>query len=116
MVSFNWIHFRISRSRKKTIHSCENLDKMQGYPLSDIARILNCCFFAQYSFTLEQKSVSKLIGIGEKIIAAAGCFAFLKRKIISFPVRTDAFSNQLHGVNFHNETIRIKGGRLFRFE
>ena len=84
--------------------------------LSDLAETATDItpLYSKIAAMLEQKSVSKLIGIGEKMIAAAGCFAFLKESYF-FP-STDAFLHQLHGIDFHNETILIKGGRSFRFE
>jgi len=84
--------------------------------LSDLAETATDItpLYSKIAAMLEQKSVSKLIGIGEKMIAAAGYLAFLKESYF-FP-STDAFLHQLHGIDFHNETILIKGGRSFRFE
>ncbi len=74
--------------------------------------------YRQIATTLSVHKVNRLIGIGEKITAA-----FENRKdktafgfTTQFYPSTDEFEKQFRSTSFKEETILIKGARLFAFE
>jgi len=63
---------------------------------------------------LKQKKVDRLIGIGEKITASNEAFHELKEK--EFYPSIDNFKRNFHQLHFRDETILLKGARIFEFE
>ncbi len=62
----------------------------------------------------EQKGLHRFIGIGPNITSHANAFAALKEK--TFFLSTEDFLKQLPSFHFNDETILLKGARVFRFE
>ena len=63
---------------------------------------------------LSQKGLHRFIGIGAKISAHAIEFEKIKDKV--FFASTEEFLKQLPSMHFNDETILLKGARVFRFE
>ena len=63
---------------------------------------------------LDQKELSRFIGIGPHISAHADAFKKIRDK--TFFDSTDEFLKHLHSLHFNDETILLKGARIFRFE
>lgn len=63
---------------------------------------------------LQQKKINRLIGIGTEISKWQDCFASLAEK--TFFKSTDEFVKHFPSLHFHNETILLKGARVFEFE
>ena len=63
---------------------------------------------------LERKKIFRIIGIGPQISENAA--AFVKIPDAVFFQSTDAFLKQIPALNFNDETILLKGARVFRFE
>ncbi|MEO8415017.1 MAG: bifunctional UDP-N-acetylmuramoyl-tripeptide:D-alanyl-D-alanine ligase/alanine racemase [Ginsengibacter sp.] len=63
---------------------------------------------------LRHKKITRLIGIGPDISSQQDTFLFLKEK--NFFLSVDAFLGSIGGLNFHDETVLIKGARSFGFE
>lgn len=61
---------------------------------------------------LRQKQLSHLIGIGESI----STFRDLLPPDAKYYRNTDAFINDFQNLQFHNESILVKGARVFEFE
>lgn len=68
--------------------------------------------YTEIAALLKQKQVSRLIGIGEHISAYASLFELES----SFYPNTQAFIQDFPAIHFNNETILVKGARLFEFE
>ncbi|HEV3249967.1 MAG TPA: bifunctional UDP-N-acetylmuramoyl-tripeptide:D-alanyl-D-alanine ligase/alanine racemase [Puia sp.] len=65
---------------------------------------------------LQQIKTSRLIAIGERITANRNMFERLKETETIFFPSTDNFIKNFHQLHFRNETILIKGARIFEFE
>jgi Alr-MurF fusion protein len=63
---------------------------------------------------LQQKKVNRLIGIGEKITANKEAFNHLDET--DFYSSIDNFKKDFHRLHFRDETILLKGARIFEFE
>ncbi|MEO7522886.1 MAG: bifunctional UDP-N-acetylmuramoyl-tripeptide:D-alanyl-D-alanine ligase/alanine racemase [Ferruginibacter sp.] len=63
---------------------------------------------------LDQKAVGRFIGIGPNITAHQHIFEKIADK--KFFSSTEEFMQQMHTLHFHDETILLKGARVFRFE
>ena len=63
---------------------------------------------------IEKKNVNRFIGIGPQISKYKDAFKNLSEK--NFYTSTGEFKQQFHSQHFHNETILIKGARVFEFE
>lgn len=63
---------------------------------------------------LQQKKINRLIGIGPEISKQKDCFNEIAEVV--FFSSTAEFRQQFHSLHFHNETILLKGARLFEFE
>lgn len=70
--------------------------------------------YADIAAMLQQKNITRLIGIGPEISkqeetfkAITNCFFFSS---------TNDFKQQFHSMHFYNETILLKGARVFEFE
>lgn len=61
-----------------------------------------------------QKNISRFIGIGPEILRQKNAFASIPETI--FFSSTAEFKQQFHSIHFHNETILLKGARMFEFE
>ena len=63
---------------------------------------------------LAQKNIYRFIGIGPEISQHAASFASLKNTL--FFDSTENFIREIPALQFHDETILLKGARVFRFE
>lgn len=63
---------------------------------------------------IEQKKIDRFIGIGPDINRQKDAFKNIKETV--FFASTDEFKLQFHSQHFYNETILLKGARLFEFE
>jgi alanine racemase len=72
----------------------------------------NESLYSEIAALLHQKNVSRLIGIGPNISAAANLFG---REAMFFD-STQSFIANFPAVHFSNETILLKGARKFEFE
>src|SRR6202012_2688732 len=71
---------------------------------------------AEVGRALQQKKVHRLIGIGTTIGEYASVIAgWFKGECIFFPT-VAAFRQDLHRLHFREETILLKGARIFEFE
>ncbi len=70
--------------------------------------------YSRIADALAQKNIYRFIGIGPQISAHAASFAGLKQT--AFFESTEAFIRDISSLNFHDETILLKGARVFRFE
>ncbi|MCX6232499.1 MAG: bifunctional UDP-N-acetylmuramoyl-tripeptide:D-alanyl-D-alanine ligase/alanine racemase [Bacteroidetes bacterium] len=68
--------------------------------------------YSEIADLLEKKNVNRLIGIGHAISKQAQLFNLEK----SFYQSTDEFLKDFLYSNFNNETILVKGARIFEFE
>ncbi len=82
--------------------------------LSDILQSgrKDATLYADVAALLREKGVSRLIGVGEHISEQAELFGIEK----TFYKNTDELLNDISGISFHNETILLKGARMFGFE
>ena len=65
---------------------------------------------------LRQKKVDRLVGIGERISAHAETFRQEFRGETAFYPSVGLFKKDFHQLHFREETILIKGARVFEFE
>jgi len=65
---------------------------------------------------LKEKKVNRLIAIGERIGANKDAFNQLKTDEIVFYPSTENFINDIPRLHFRDETILIKGARMYQFE
>lgn len=72
--------------------------------------------YAEVARALEQKKCDRLIAIGSKIKAAAQTIAQWFSGGIVYLDTVEEFRKSLHSFHFHDETILIKGARVFEFE
>jgi Alr-MurF fusion protein len=63
---------------------------------------------------LQQKNINRLIGIGTEISKYQDCFAAIPQT--QFFKDTPDFVRQFPALHFYNETILLKGARIFEFE
>lgn len=68
--------------------------------------------YKEIASLINEKGVNRLIGIGEHISEQEGLFNVDKK----FYVTTDAFLRDYNPNMFHNETVLVKGARVFGFE
>lgn len=81
----------------------------------------NANLYAEVTELLKQKGIGKLIGIGKNISKEKNIFLKNKELSSSFYPDTDAFisgyqSDTDANLLFHDETILLKGARIFEFE
>ncbi|MCF8331314.1 MAG: bifunctional UDP-N-acetylmuramoyl-tripeptide:D-alanyl-D-alanine ligase/alanine racemase, partial [Bacteroidales bacterium] len=62
---------------------------------------------------LKEKKIDRLIGIGKSISKQSNLFTDIET---GFYTNTDEFLNKFSLANFNNETILLKGARVFEFE
>jgi alanine racemase len=70
--------------------------------------------YADIAFILQQKNINRFIGIGPEISRHKNVFANIAETV--FFSSTAEFKQQFHSQHFHDETILLKGARLFEFE
>jgi alanine racemase len=70
--------------------------------------------YADIAFILQQKNINRFIGIGPEISRHKNVFANIGEAV--FFSSTTEFKQQFHSQHFHDETILLKGARLFEFE
>ena len=70
--------------------------------------------YAEVASLLKENNIEKLYGIGTGIYSQKKEFNYLKKT--SFFKTTEAFLKSVPDQDFHDETILIKGARVFKFE
>lgn len=70
--------------------------------------------YADVAAMLEQKNINRFIGIGPQISKQQTVFKNIKET--AFFSSTEEFKQQYHSQQFYNETILLKGARVFGFE
>lgn len=70
--------------------------------------------YAGVAAILEQKHINRFIGIGPEITRQRNAFQNIAET--AFFSSSAEFRQQFHSQHFHNETILLKGARLFEFE
>lgn len=92
----------------------QNQHKDKTVILSDILQssLTDDELYAEIADLLVSKGVSRIIGIGPSISKHEKLFTINK----SFSPDTDTFLSKVPGSAFHNETILIKGARIYFFE
>ncbi|MGC4101731.1 bifunctional UDP-N-acetylmuramoyl-tripeptide:D-alanyl-D-alanine ligase/alanine racemase [Ferruginibacter sp.] len=97
------------------------LQQQQQHPkrtviLSDILQSgkNNAALYEEVADILQQKNISRLIGIGTEISKYSESFNAIKET--SFFSSTSEFKQQFAALHFYNETILLKGARIFEFE
>jgi alanine racemase len=92
----------------------QNQHKKRTLILSDILQsaMNDTDLYTEVYGLLHAKGVSRIIGIGPSLLRHEDLFKIEK----SFFKSTDAFLNKFNASDFHNETILIKGARVFEFE
>lgn len=70
--------------------------------------------YTDIAHILKQKRINRVIGIGTEISKYQEVFDPIKEK--SFFKSTDEFVKHFPSLHFHNETILLKGARVFEFE
>ncbi|MBX2935346.1 MAG: bifunctional UDP-N-acetylmuramoyl-tripeptide:D-alanyl-D-alanine ligase/alanine racemase [Ferruginibacter sp.] len=70
--------------------------------------------YAEVAAMLEQKNINRFIGIGPQISEQQQAFKNIKET--SFFNSTNQFKQQFRNQQFSNETILLKGARVFEFE
>ena len=97
------------------------LQQQQQHPkrtviLSDILQSgkNNAALYAEVANILKQKNINRLIGIGTEISKHNDAFSKIKEAV--FFNSTTEFKQQFPSLHFYNETILLKGARVFEFE
>jgi len=70
--------------------------------------------YAHVAAILQQKNINRFIGIGPEISSRQDAFKHIPETV--FFASTAAFKQQFYTQHFYNETILLKGARLFEFE
>ncbi len=70
--------------------------------------------YAGVAAILEQKKINRFIGIGPEISKQKDTFKNIEETV--FFSSTAEFKQQFYSLHFYNETILLKGARLFEFE
>ena len=97
------------------------LHQQQQHPrrtliLSDILQSgkTNAALYEDVAFILKQKNINRFIGIGPEISRQSAAFNDIAETV--FFNSTAEFKQQFYTQHFYNETILLKGARLFEFE
>ena len=97
------------------------LQQQQQHPkrtviISDILQSgkKNQQLYTEVADILQQKNIKRFIGIGSEISKYQDCFTSIPDKI--FFKDTAEFIKQFSTLHFYNETILLKGARVFEFE
>lgn len=97
----------LNQQKQHTVHTIILSDILQsGRKPGDL--------YAEVASLLQRNNIDRFIGIGPAIFLEQDQFSFLKNKF--FYKTTDDFLKNIPTLNFHDETILIKGARLFKFE
>ena len=72
--------------------------------------------YQEVAKTIAPYHVHRLIGIGEKIVKHQLVFQLLEKSKVFFYNTVDAFTKDIHRLHFQDETILLKGARIFEFE
>lgn len=72
--------------------------------------------YADIAKSIDQHKVDRLIGIGPVISRNAPAFEWYKKTELQFFSSVDDFKQQLPHIHFANETILLKGARIFALE
>lgn len=72
--------------------------------------------YAEVARLLQQRQVNRLIGIGERISHHQNIFQSAGIPELSFYSSVDAFIKELNHIPFKDETILLKGARIFELE
>ena len=97
------------------------LQQQQQHPkrtviISDILQSgkTNKALYEEVADILQQKNINRLIGIGTEISKYSTCFTRINET--AFFNSTNEFKQQFSSLHFYNETILLKGARVFEFE
>jgi len=74
----------------------------------------NQALYQEVAGILQQKNINRLIGVGTEISKYSDCFTRIKET--AFFNSTNEFKQQFPSLHFSNETILLKGARVFEFE
>lgn len=72
--------------------------------------------YEEVATLLEQKKISRLFGIGKSISREKRLFQEIRGLECHFYPSTEEFIQHFHTLDFQNETILLKGARIFEFE
>ncbi len=72
--------------------------------------------YKEVAQALSQRGVSRLIGIGEKMILHQGIFRLAPIPELVFYPSVESFKHDFHHLAFRDETILLKGARVFELE
>ena len=70
--------------------------------------------YEEVASILQQKNINRFIGIGAEISKQREIFKHIPE--VHFFATTEEFKLQFHSLHFYNETILLKGARIFEFE
>jgi len=70
--------------------------------------------YADVASILKQKNINRFIGIGPELTKHKGAFKDIAQT--NFYASTEDFRQNFHAIHFHDETILLKGARIFEFE
>ncbi len=97
------------------------LQQQQQHPkrtviLSDILQSgkSNAALYKEVADILQQKNIQRIFGIGTEILKHSDAFATIKET--GFFNSTAEFKQQFPSLHFYNESILLKGARVFEFE
>lgn len=97
------------------------LQQQQQHPkrtviISDILQSgkINKQLYDEVANILQQKNINRLIGIGSEIMKHSNVFSGIKETL--FFNSTAEFIQKFPAMHFYNESILLKGARLFEFE
>ena len=84
--------------------------------LSDIlqSRKSGGTLYAEIALILQQKSVNRFIGIGPELLKHQQVFQNIAERFFFSSIAE--FKQQFYSLHFYNETILLKGARVFEFE
>ncbi len=96
--------------------SQQDLHTKKTVILSDVLQsgIADDILYSQIAAILQQKNIHRFIGIGPNMMRNANSFNDLPNKL--FFLSTTDFIQSINEINFQDETILLKGARVFEFE
>ncbi|MCW3462865.1 bifunctional UDP-N-acetylmuramoyl-tripeptide:D-alanyl-D-alanine ligase/alanine racemase [Chitinophaga nivalis] len=86
--------------------------------LSDILQSgkSDASLYEEVADLLQKKGINRLIAIGKNISREKKCFQQIEGLKTQFFTTTDEYIQQFNADDFENETILVKGSRVFQFE
>lgn len=72
--------------------------------------------YREVAHALEQRKVNRFIGIGKKIVQHRSIFEAIPSLEVSFCDSVENFKKNFHNFHFRDETILLKGARMYEFE